>query len=103
MDSGRENQRRLAGLFVLLRTRHADLGADIAGQGQKHCARVFVYRRYLRTGLLDFLLQLEWIALNREIEVADGEAANDVSDRATCQVDVHSSGASYVLDQADTL
>ena len=50
-----------------------------------------------------FFLQLERIALNGEVEVADGEAADDVADGAAREVKIHARGAGYVLHQADAL
>src|SRR5205807_2288717 len=48
-------------------------------------------------------LKFEGIPLNREVQVADGEAADDVANGAARQVDVHTGGAGYVLHQADAL
>jgi hypothetical protein len=36
----------------------------------------------VRAGLLQFFLQLEGIALDGEVEVADGKTADDVADGA---------------------
>ena len=55
----------------------------------------------LRARPIEFLLQLERIALNREIQIADGEAADYVANRAAGQVEGDSRGTGYILNQID--
>ena len=54
-------------------------------------------------GLFEVFLQLEGIALDGEIEVADGKSADNVADSAAGEVEIHARGAGYVLDEADAL
>ena len=49
------------------------------------------------------LLQFEGIALDGEIQVADGKAADDVADGAAGEVNGHSGGTGNFLDQVDAL
>jgi hypothetical protein len=51
----------------------------------------------------EILLQFERIALDGEIEVADGEAADDVADRAAGKVEGDSRRAGYFLHEVDAL
>ena len=51
--------------------------------------------------LLKIFLQLEGVALDGEIEVADGESADDVADGAAGKVKIHARSAGNVLNQSD--
>ena len=57
----------------------------------------------LGAGFFQIFLQLEGIALDGEIEIADGKAADDVADGAAGEVKIHARGAGYVLHQVDAL
>ena len=100
-EGGGRNYRRLAGFLVVLEARHADFGPNVAGQAQIQRLYVVIGAGNLHPGLLQVLLQFEGIALDREIEVADGKTADDVADRASGQVNVHTGGARDVLYQGD--
>ena len=93
MNRGRSNDGRFAGFFMMLGPRHGDFGASVAGQGDKKRTDVFFDRRDLGAGFFEFLVQFEGIALNGEIEVADGAAANDVADGPTSEVEIQTGGA----------
>ena len=69
----------------------------------RQLALQFLFGGYDYLGALQFLLQPEGIALNCEIQVADGEAADNVTDGAAREVEIHAGGAGDVLYQADTL
>ncbi len=91
---------RLASLLKALGARHADFGAGIAGKRPVKIVRASSSTAVISgAGLLEIFLELEWIALNREIEVADGEPADNVADRPAGQVKVHARGAGYILNQ----
>jgi hypothetical protein len=51
-------------------------------------------------GFLQRFLQLEGIALNGEIEVADGEAAGEVADGASGEENGHAGVASCITNEA---
>ena len=51
----------------------------------------------------EFFLQLERIALNGEIEVADGKAADDIAHGPAGEIDIHARSAGDVLHQRDAL
>src|SRR5580693_6952395 len=51
--------------------------------------------------MFELLLQLERIALDREVEITDGEAADDVADGTPGEVNVHPGGESDILYQRD--
>ena len=97
----RHDDGRLAGFLKALGARHADFSAGIAGKGEEDRADVFFDGGDFRAGLFEIFLQLERIALNGEIQVADGEAADDVADGAAGKVKIHARGAGYVLHEAD--
>ena len=78
-------------------------GPGIARKRQKDGANVFLDRRNLGASLLEIFLQLERISLNREIQIADGESADDVADRAAGKVKIHTRSAGNILHEADAL
>ena len=100
-DGRGRNERRLAGLLVSLCARHADFGANVPRQGYVEHLQVIIGGRDDCLGALQFLLQLEGIALNSEIEIADGKPADDVAHGAAGEIYVHTRGAGDVLDQRD--
>ncbi len=59
----------------------------LPGKHQKERPRVFIDGGNLSAGLLQFFLQLEGIALNGKIQVADGKSADNVADRAAGEVE----------------
>ena len=81
--------------------RHADFGANVAGQAQIQRLYFVIGAGNPDAGLLQVFLQFEGIALDREIEIADGKTADNVADRAPGQVNVHTGGARNVLYQRD--
>src|SRR5207244_4353290 len=95
--------RRLARLLIALNPCAADLGADSAWQGDINDLEVVVGSRNHRTRPLQFLLQFKGIALDGEIQVADGEAADDVSHCTAGEVNIHPGGAGDLLNQGDAL
>ena len=97
------DDRRLAGFLVALGARHADFGANVAGQRDEEGVVIVFGAGDVGAGALEVLLQLEGIALDGEIEVADGESADDVADGPAGQIDVHAGGAGDVLNQGDAL
>ena len=103
VDGGGRNDWRLAGLFVTLRPGHADFGAGVAGERNVDGAGVLFDGGNFCASFFEVLLELEGIALNGEIQVADGEAADDVTDGAAGQVEIHARGAGYILHQSDAL
>ena len=102
MVAGRDDG-RLARLLEALGARHADLGAGIAGQRDEDGPVVLFDGRDLRARFFQIFLELERIALNGEIEVADRKTADDVADGAAGQVKIHARGAGDVLHQPDAL
>src|SRR5579859_1241723 len=93
----------LAGFLELLGTGHADFGAGVTGERDEDSASVFVDGGDAGAGLFEIFLQLEGIALDGEIEIADGKAADDVADGAAGEVKIQARGAGYVLHQVGTL
>ena len=57
----------------------------------------------LRSGALKVLLQFQGIALDREIQIADGQSGQDVTNRPARQVDIHAMGAGRFLHQTHHL
>jgi len=53
------------------------------------------------SGLFQLLLELERVALESEIEVANGKAGEDIADGAAREVDVETCSAREVLYQGD--
>src|SRR2546430_14119882 len=96
-DGCRRYARWLARFLVLLRPGHTDFGTDAARQSEVYRLEVFIGRRNHRPGAFQLLLQFEWVALYRKIQVADGKTANDVAHRAAGEIDIHARGASNVL------
>ncbi len=88
-DRGRSHLRRLARLVVALRAGHRNFGANSARQRQQHAPRLAVGVTHHRSRPLQIFLQLERVALNREIQIADGKTGNDVADGAAGQIQVH--------------
>ena len=97
MDRCRCNNRRLARFLKTLSARHADFRTRVSGKLQKDRPCVFVKGGNLRSRPFQIFLQLERITLNGEIEVADGEPADDVTNRAARQIEIHARGAGNVL------
>src|ERR1700722_13398939 len=103
LNAGRGYNWRLADLFVVFGVRHADFGAHIAGQQQEQGLDVFVLSDDLCSGAFKVFLQLKRIALDGEIEVADGKAADDVADGAAGQIERNARRAGYILHEVDAL
>src|SRR3954462_15344841 len=101
VNGGRHHDGRFASLLEFFGARHADFGARVAGEGEKDGADVLFDGSDSGAGFLEIFLQLEGIALNSEIEITDGESADDVADGAAGKVKVHARSAGNVLDQAD--
>ena len=101
LNAGRRNHRSLAHLFVVLGVRHANLGAHIPRQHQKQRAHFFIVAGHLRACPLEVFLQFEGIALNREVQVADREPADNVPYRPAGKVESNSRGPGYLLHQID--
>ncbi len=97
----RSDDGRLARLLIALGAGAADLGTNASGQGDVDGFEIVIGTADHSTSALKFLLQLERIALDSEIQVANGKAADDVAHRTAGQVNVHSGVARNVLDQRD--
>src|SRR5579859_1127371 len=103
VNGRRHDDGRLAGFFEALGARHADFGTGVAGQREEDGANVFFDGGDFSAGFFEIFLQLEGIALDGEVEVADAESADDVANGAARQVKIHARGAGYVLHEADAL
>src|ERR1035437_8374749 len=103
VDSGGRDYGRLARLFKALGARHADFGAGVARQRNENRPHVRFDRGNFRAGFFQIFLQLESIALDGEVQIADGESADHVTDGAAREVKIHAGGAGYVLHQPDAL
>src|ERR1700730_13266840 len=57
----------------------------------------------LRPCSFEILLEFERISLNREIQIANGEPADNVPDRATGKIKCDSRRTGYVLHKIDAL
>ncbi len=101
VNGGRHHDGGLAGFLEALGAGHADFGAGIAGQREEDGADIFFDGGDFGAGFFELFLQLERIALDSEIEIADGEAADDVANGATGEVKIHAGGTGYVLHEAD--
>ena len=82
VDGGRRDGRRLARLVVDLRARHVQLGPDIARHQQVKNAQVLVHPLYADASFFQLFLELERIALDAEVDVADGKASDQIADGA---------------------
>src|SRR4051812_24915574 len=89
VDGGRSDLWRLARLIVDLGAGHADLGPDISGKQGVNDLEVFIGALNDSTGTRKVLLELKRIALNREVEIANGKTANDVANGPAREVNVH--------------
>ena len=83
--------------------RHPDLSPHVPRQHQKQRAHVFIVPGQLHARPFKIFLQFEGIALNREVQVADGEPTNNVANRAARQIERNSRGAGHFLHQIDAL
>src|SRR5262249_12315874 len=89
----------LAWLVVSLRARAGYLCAHVSRQQQHDGPRGFVHRFRDGAGLFKVFLQFEGVALDRKIQVANDESANDVANRAPGQKYVHVVGTCDIGDQ----
>ena len=92
---------RLPRLFVALGAGGADLRPYVARQHQVNRFQIIVRRRDHCARVFELFLQLEGIALNREVQIANGEPADDVADGAPGEVNVHARVAGNILYQRD--
>src|ERR1035437_9248789 len=60
-----------------------------AGQRQQQGSRFVVGVTHHRARPLQIFLQFERVALDREIQITNGESGNDVADRAPGQIEIH--------------
>ncbi len=100
-DRARRDDWRLPRLFVALGSGCADLGAHVALQYEVKSLQIVVCRCDHCACVFELFLQLEGIALNREVKVANGKPADDVANRTAGQVNVHARVAGNILHQRD--
>ena len=103
-DEGRRSHnRRLARLLIALGSRAAYLRTHAPRQSHIDDMEVLVRAANHGACTFQFFLQLEWISLNREIEIADRMSADNVAHRSAGEVNVHPGSAGNILYQRDAL
>ena len=90
----------LAGFGIFLTAGGGDLDADAAGEPEEEGAGGLVIAPECAAGFLERLPELESISLNCKIEVADGEAAGEIANRATGEEEGHARVAGGVSNLA---
>ena len=85
--------RRLAGLIVFFRAGAGHFSANVARQQKVQGARGFINGLHDRASLFKILLQLERVSLDREIQVADDEAAENVAHCSAGEIYIELLGA----------
>ena len=103
VDGGWNDLRRGARFAVDFRARHADFHTHSARQHRMQGLGFLADDFDLRSAELQILLQFQGIALDREIEIADGQSGQDVTNRPARQIHVHAVGAGRFLYQAHRL
>src|SRR5262249_23753209 len=89
IDGSRSNLNRLARLVISLRAGAGDLSAHVARQKKHDGTRDFVCGLSDGPGLFKILLQLERVALNGKVQIADDEARDDFTHRAAGEINIH--------------
>ena len=78
--------RSFPGLVIVLRARHRNFGANPSGQSEQQGLRLGIGVTHYRSRPLQIFLQLERVALDREVQIADRKSGNDVADSAARQI-----------------
>ncbi len=96
VDRGRGHQGRFAGLVEDLGAGHADLGPRALKNRVDH-AEDRIDHIHDSARFFNVVLQLQRIALNREIQVTNGEPGQNVANCPPGQIDVHAVGSGNFL------
>ena len=99
VDGGGSNAGWLARLVVALGASHVQLGANVARHQQVERAQLLVGALHRNARLLQFLFELERVALDAEIDVTDGKAGDQVADAAAGEVEIQARALGNFLYQ----
>ena len=81
---------RVPGRAIDIFARRRDAAVDVAGKDQIRCAELLVLRNDSRAAFFQLARQPRRIALDGEIQIADGHSGNQIAHRPAGQIDIAS-------------